>query len=99
MMWGHASLFEYDLEYREFLPGKWLPTKKSPLTNLGHDPQLVERAELDDSDILVPTYPKTGLVPATWVPFPLPTYPETGLVVGHLGTCTLSAATPNKLGW
>ncbi len=59
-MSSEASLFEYDLDYREFLPGRRLPTKKSPTTHVSYAPELVHRAEFDDSDILMATYPKTG---------------------------------------
>ncbi len=55
-----ASLFEYDVGYREFYPGTWLPRKK-PDQPTGWHPEAAPEVDFHESDILFATYPKTGV--------------------------------------
>ncbi len=57
------SLFLYDAGYYQFMPGRWLPGKLVPGGTLTTPPEGVEAAAtvpIDDSDVLIPNYPKTG---------------------------------------
>ena len=58
------SLYEYDVGYYEFLPGNWIPGKLIPDASFTWSRKAIDAAmnvELDDSDILIATYPKTGM--------------------------------------
>ena len=57
------SLFEHDAGYSEYVPGFWLPTKPLPNDPAQITPKAIDAAlsvDLDVSDILIATYPKTG---------------------------------------
>ena len=58
------SLYEFDAGYFEYIPGLWLPGKTIPGSKFGcMSKKAVDAAinvELDDSDVLLGTYPKTG---------------------------------------
>ncbi len=58
-----SSLFEHDAGYYEFLPGRWLPGRHVPGGTYSFPAEAVQAAAtvlLDPSDVLVPTYMKTG---------------------------------------
>ena len=58
------SLYEFDAGYFEYIPGLWLPGKTIPDSTFGcMSKKAVDEAinvELDDFDVLLGTYPKTG---------------------------------------
>ena len=57
------SLFQYDAGYYEYIPGSWLPGKIVPKGFFTCSKEAIHAAlevDLDDSDVLVATYPKTG---------------------------------------
>ena len=57
-------LFEHDAGYFEYIPNVWLPGKPIPGSTFGCVSKKAADAalsvELDDSDVLLGTYPKTG---------------------------------------
>ncbi len=58
-----ASLLKYDVKYREFLPGKWMPSKLAPRAQHTWSDQSILEAtnfKMLESDILLVTYPKSG---------------------------------------
>ena len=57
------SFYGYDVGYYEYKPGLWLTSKIPPNGLLSFSRRGVDAARnvsLDDSDVLVATYPKTG---------------------------------------
>ena len=59
-----TSLFDCDAGYYEFLPNNWLPGKIVPGGRFTWSQKAVNAAvnlDLKDSDVIVATYPKTGL--------------------------------------
>ena len=57
------SLFQYDAGYYEYLPEFWFPGTLVPNGFFTCSKEAVDEAlkvELDDSDVLIATYPKTG---------------------------------------
>ena len=60
-----ASLFKYGAGYYQFLPGYWLPGKLVPGGLFTFSQKGVDSAvsvEVEDTDFLVATFPKTGTV-------------------------------------
>ena len=58
-----SSLFKYDAEYYEYLPGRWLPGKDVHGGVFKMSPKAIDAAvnvDVDARDVLVATYPKTG---------------------------------------
>ena len=59
-----GSLYDYDAGYYEYIPDVWLPGKLIGLGVFGTwSKRAVDGAkdmELDDSDVLISSYPKTG---------------------------------------
>ncbi len=59
----YTTVLKYDVGYREFLQGKWKPTKLVPGAQFTWSEQsIAEASTLDvlESDILLVTYPKSG---------------------------------------
>ena len=59
-----TSLFDYDAGYYEFLPNNWLPGGIVPGGRFTWSQKAIDAAvnlDLKDSDVIVATYPKTGL--------------------------------------
>ena len=59
------SLYEHNVGYYEFMPGRYLPGKMPLEGDLTWNKEAVDAAvnvDLDDSDILFATYPKTGML-------------------------------------
>ena len=57
------SLYEYDAGYYRFYEENWLPGKLVPNGTFTWSQKAVDAAlavDLDDSDVLFATYPKTG---------------------------------------
>ncbi len=58
-----ASLLKYDVRYREFLPGKWMPSKMVPGAQFTWSDQSISEAAnlmMLESDMMLVTYPKSG---------------------------------------
>ena len=59
-------LLDYDVQYYEYVPDLWLPSKLLNEKSFGTlDRKAVDDAvnlELHDTDILCATYPKTGML-------------------------------------
>ena len=58
-----TSLLDNDPEYFEFLPDHWIPGKIVPPSNMAWTPKSIDAAvnvNLEDSDVITATYPKTG---------------------------------------
>ena len=59
-----ASLFDYDVGYYEFLPNRWLPGRMVPGGRITWSQKAIDAAvnlDLKDSDVIIATYPKTGV--------------------------------------
>ncbi len=63
-----ASLLKYDVRYKEFLPGKWLPSKLAAGAIGTYSEQSISEAcsvDMLKSDILLVSYPKSGEAAST----------------------------------
>ena len=66
------SLYENDTGYYQFLEGNWLPGKLVPNGSFTWSQKAVNAAvnvDLDDSDVLFATYPKTGYLSYKFISF------------------------------